>query len=149
MSLDDRNAVLEEKLENNPIDETIDILVRQAKRNKNNIRWLALSIVLDILLTIVITFITIRTQQLQKQSETNKNAIVARCENTNEARARSARLWDYLIDQSKDQPRTPDQEKFRNDFIKLKNETFAPSDCKHPSKQQCYNHNHDQDTQEA
>lgn len=122
MSLDDRNAELEEKLVKNPIDEQVATLVRADKRRKFQIAALAV-------LTIGLILLSIRTTQIAGQAESNRAAIVARCVATNEARAKNEKLWDYLIEQGKNQPRTPEQQMFFDNFVKLKTDTFAPTDC--------------------
>jgi len=129
MSLDTRNEELDKALESNPIDEQILALARSDKSRKRQIRWLAVSLMLDVLLTIGFGFNAIRANNAANKAETIESAIVARCEATNEARAKNEKLWDYLVEQSEKQPRTPEQQKFRDEFITLKNETFAPSDC--------------------
>lgn len=129
MSLDDRNKELEEKLQANPIDSQIATLVMADRRRKDQIRLLAFSILLDVLLTFGFGYMTLRTNHLASLAESNKSALIARCESTNDARAKNEKLWDYLINQGKDQPRTPEQQKFFNDFVTLKTETFAPTDC--------------------
>ncbi len=129
MSLDDRNQELEKALETNPIDIQIAALVRADNRRKGQIIVLAISIVLDILLTIGFGYLAIQSSTTASRAESNETALNARCVSTNEARAKNAKLWDYLVDQSQNQPRTLEQQKFRDDFITLKNETFAPTVC--------------------
>lgn len=129
MSLDDRNAELDHKLEQNPIDEQIAALFKADRRRKSQIVLLTVSIMLDVFLTFAFGYVSIRTAQLARQAESNEAAIVARCETTNESRARNEKLWDYLVDQSKNQQRTPEQQKFFDNFTILKDQTFAPSDC--------------------
>lgn len=122
MSLDDRNAELEQKLENNPVDEQIAALVRADRQRKWQVIVLALIIA-------ALVYGWYQNHQLAVQAESNTAAIMARCEATNEARAKNARLWDYLIDQSKNQPRDAERQKFFDDFVALKTDTFAPTDC--------------------
>lgn len=122
MSLDKRNEELEKRLEHNPVDEQIAALVRADKRRKFQITALAL-------LTVGLIFLSVRTTQIAGQAESNRAAIVARCVATNEARAKNEKLWDYLIDQGKNQPRTKEQQMFFDNFVKLKDDTFAPTDC--------------------
>lgn len=122
MSLDERNAQLEHKLEENPIDRQIAVLVKADKRRK-------LQIIVLAMLTIGLVFVSVRTSQIASQAESNRAALMARCNSTNEARAKNKQLWDYLIEQGKDQPRTPEAQKFFDKFVALKDQTFAPTDC--------------------
>ncbi len=128
-SLDVRNAELEKKLEKNPIDEQIATIAKDVHRGKRNQVILALSILLDLLLTVGFGYLAIQSSATASRAESNETALIARCEETNKARVKNAALWNYLIDQSEPAPRTPEQQKFRDDFITLKNETFAPTDC--------------------
>lgn len=129
MSLDTRNEELDRKLEQNPIDEQIAALARSDKSRRRQIRWLAVSLALDVLLTIGFGYTTLRANNAASKAETIENAIVARCESTNDARAKNEKLWDHILDLTKDTPRTPQQEVDRKEFIQVKEETFAPSDC--------------------
>lgn len=129
MSLDERNAELDEKLKENPIDEAIAVLFKQAKRNKNNIRLLALSFTLSLFITFGLGYLGFTTFKLVKQADTNTNALVRNCNTTNEARANNKQLWDYLLSAEPIEPRTPQEQAQIDDFEQLVNRTFAPRDC--------------------
>lgn len=128
-SLDKRDAELAKKLETADIPKAVQTLIQGAEQQKKvsrRQRWqiigLAVSVAFDLVLTVVIL-------SLATQAENNKQAIIARCEQTNEQRVKGAHLWDYFIVQTENIPRTPDEQKFRDGFIDLKNETYALSDC--------------------
>lgn len=129
MSLDQRNAELEKKLEANPIDEQIAVLVMQAKRNKNNIRLLAISLFVQLFLTCALGYLGFITFRIAREAESNRNAIVSRCEATNEGRARNKELWDYLLGVPPTEPRTPQEQAALDGFAQKVDQTFAPSDC--------------------
>lgn len=122
MSLDDRNAELEHKLEENPIDNQIEVLVRADRRRKWHL--VALSIV-----TIGMIIVSFKTFQLVKLAQSNKDAVIASCETSNEARRNNTVLWDFILKQPPQKPLTKEQQTVRNNFIDLKNKTFAPRDC--------------------
>ncbi len=121
-TLDDRNAQLDEKLEHNPIDEQIAVLFKADRRRRIQVALLAV-------LTFGMVFITVRTSQIASQAESNEAAIIARCESTNDSRKKATKLWDFIIDQSKDVPRDAKKQKVFDDFVALKEETYKPTDC--------------------
>lgn len=131
MSLDDRNAALNEALEENPVDEQVAALVK-------GYNLLKLAFIFLACLTIITGLAAAVSYNSSQKAERAKDAVVSRCEETNKARAKNAKLWDYLIDQSKNQPRDAEKQKFFDDFVTLKNETFAPTGCSQ-LKQLCYN----------
>lgn len=122
MSLDDRNAELEHKLEENPIDNQIAVLVRADRRRKWQV--LALTVIIAVL-----TVVAFKTFQLARLAQSNREAVVASCETSNEARKNNTILWDFILKQPSEKPLTAEQQRVRNDFIDLKNKTFAPRDC--------------------
>lgn len=129
MSLDTRNAELEEKLEVNPIDEQIAALARSDASRKRQVRWLAVSLALDVLLTIGFGYATLRANNAASKAETTQHSIVRNCETTNESRAKNREIWDYIVQISERPNLTPEQQKTRDDFIMKLNDTFAPRDC--------------------
>lgn len=129
MSLDSRNADLDEKLEGNPIDEQIAALVRADNQRKNQVRLLAASVALDIILSIVLGFVTWKTNELAREAQSNRQAVIANCEIANEARTKQRQLWSYVISLTPERPRTEAQQDRVVQFEKFVNETFAPRDC--------------------
>lgn len=129
MSLDTRNAELEEKLEHNPIDENIQTLIRADKRRKAQVTLLAISIFIELLLSVALAYGWSQNHKLAIQAESNHMAILRNCETSNEARANNKQLWDYLLTQTPSQPPTAEQEKRIADFEAFVNKTFAPRDC--------------------
>lgn len=132
MSLDDRNAVLEQKLEHNPIDESIASLVAADQRRRRHVRILAISLALDVLLTIGFGYITARTHSLAAQAESNHQSLVRNCETGNEARTKNKQLWTYILSlppSNDGQASTPEQQRRVDDFKKFLDETFALRDC--------------------
>ncbi len=129
MSLDERNAELERALELNPIDEQIQALARSDHSRKRQIRWLAISIMLDVLLTIGFGYTTLRANNAANKAETNTSAIVRSCETSNEARANNKQLWYYILNLPRTNTPTADQQKQTTDFKTFVDKTFAPRDC--------------------
>lgn len=129
MSLDDRNAELNKQLEVNPIDKQIAALTKSDSSRRRQIRWLALSLALDVMLTIGFGYTTLQAHYAAAKAETNQSALLRNCETSNEARRNNAVLWDFILKQPPQQPLSEKQQKVRSDFIDLKEKTFAPRDC--------------------
>lgn len=128
-SLDSRNRELNKKIGETDLPKAVSVLIADAKKRRRQVRWLTFSIILDLLLTIGLAYNSAQTRNIASQAESNKAALIARCESTNEARAKNEKLWDYLIEQSKGVPRSEKEQKFFDQFITLKDETFAPANC--------------------
>jgi hypothetical protein len=129
MSLDDRNAELERKLEANPIDDQIAALFRADGRRKFEVRILAVSLLLDVFLTIGFGYVTIQTRELAAQAESNKVALVRNCETANDSRRNNLILWDYLLALPTPPGSTLEQQKTRDGFKAFVEKTFAPRNC--------------------
>lgn len=122
MSLDERNATLDQKLVENPIDTQIATLIRADKRRRFHLIALTL-------MALALAFGWWQNHNLAITAESNHNAIIRSCENSNEARKNNAVLWDFLLAQQPIQPQTAEQTAFRQEFIALKEKTFAQRDC--------------------
>lgn len=131
MSLNDRNAELNKQLEANPIDQQISNLTRADQRNRRHIILLALSLLFDLVLSLVLAYGWHTNHNLAIRAETNRDAIVRGCETSNEARAKNKQLWAYILElpTPDGQPRTPEQQKRLDDFRMFVDDTFAPRDC--------------------
>lgn len=122
MSLDQRNEVLNEKLEDNPVDEQIKALIRADRFRK-------LQVFLLFVIVIALAYGLWQIYKLTKKAETNRNAIVARCELGNEHNNRNHSLWHYIIDLTPAENRTAEQRKQVKEFHDFVHVTFAESDC--------------------
>jgi hypothetical protein len=132
MSLDDRNAELNKQLEVNPIDKTIDTLLKADQRNRRHILLLTLSLIFDLVLSVVLAFGWHNNHNLAIRAETNRDAIIRNCETSNESRAKNKQLWTYILNlpPSNGQTVTPDQQKRIDNFKVFVDDTFAQRDCK-------------------
>lgn len=129
MSLDERNELLNQKLDQTDLPDAVNTLIRDARRRRRQFKLLMVVILIDIILTVGLAMLTVKTHTIAAQSESNRDAIVAYCKSTNEARANNKLLWDHLIDMSEDRKRTPEQQKVFDDFKAFVNKTYAPRDC--------------------
>lgn len=132
MSLDTRNAELDEKLENNSIDATIASLAAADRQRKRQIFLLAVSLVFDLVLSVLLAFGWSTNHKLINQAESNRNAIIRNCQTSNDARKNNREIWDYVLELTKDAPRDRQQSINREQFIKQLDMTFAPRDCDSP-----------------
>lgn len=133
MSLDDRNAVLDKKLQNNAIDDAVAALIKADQRRKGQILLLFISIAFDLILSVFLAFGWQANHQLALRAESNHDAIVRSCETSNEARAKNKELWNYILSlppSNDGNASTPDQQKRVNDFKAFLDDTFKIRDCK-------------------
>lgn len=135
MSLDSRADALDQKLTENSIDDSISVLVRDAKRRRRQIIALAISLVVDCLLTIGFGFLAIQARDTANEVQKNQASIISSCQVGNEFRKTEASLWEHIIAiQPVDQGQlTPAQQAQRDktiaDFQQYLKTTFAPRDC--------------------
>lgn len=135
MSLDSRSDALDKKLSENTIDNAVDILVRDAKKRRRQIIWLAISLMLDLWLTIGLAFLSIQARDTAIEVQKSNNSLISNCKIGNEFRASEAGLWQHILSiQPVNQGQlTPEQEAQREktvaDFQQYLKTTFAPRDC--------------------
>lgn len=128
-NLDERSDALDAKMAESPPEEAIKVLVKDANRAKRTVRILIISVILDILLSIGLAYITIQTHHIATQADNNQDAIMRSCEVANEGRANNKALWNYLLSLPPETPLTPEQQTRVTDFQKFIDKTFAPRDC--------------------
>lgn len=129
MSLDDRNAALNQRIKETDLPSAVAVLINDAKRRKLQVRWLAISILLDVLLTFAFGFVSVKTHQIATAADSNHQAIVRNCETSNEARANNKQIWGFLLAVQTPQVPTLQQAQTRQQFQQLVDKTFAPRDC--------------------
>lgn len=125
MNLAQRNAKLEEKLKDSDLPKAVTILVKDARKRKRNEKILAISLALDILLSVGLAIGYRQNHQLAVKAETTQNAVIRSCENSNDARKNNREIWDYIIELTAKAPPTPE----RDTFIKKINDTYQLRDC--------------------
>lgn len=133
-SLDQRSKELDQKLQENPIDQSIAVLIEGAKKQRRQIIILSVSLVLDVLLTLGLGLLFNQTHQNTMATQNNSATIVANCEVGNEFRRTEAALWEHVLSlQPVMTNLTPEQQVRRDktvsDFKNYLATTFAPRDC--------------------
>jgi hypothetical protein len=107
----------------------IDALVKSSRRNRTVIKWLAASLIFDLLLTLGLGVLAVETYRQEVQA----NSIAARahdsCVAANEGRAAQVQLWDYILALPPAAPPTPAQERQREQFRVYIGQTFAQRPC--------------------
>lgn len=129
MTLDSRSDELDKKLEDNPVDKGIEALAKGVSRQRRAIRLLAVSIVLEFVLTIGVAVIAFKTNEALNLSQSNKDAVIANCETANDSRKNQLALWNYVFAIPPSQPPTPDQQTRAKEFKSFVDITFQPRDC--------------------
>lgn len=135
MTLDQRNAMLEKKLGANPIDKSIATLIEDAKRRNRQIVALAVSLFLDLLLTLGLAYVSFQTQHTAKLAQNNSSAVIASCNEGNTLRKTERDLWNYILELQppRDDTLTEDQlhrrEQIISDFRGYLAVNFVPQDC--------------------
>lgn len=129
MSLDSRNDELNKKIDATDLPAAVSILIEDAEKRHRQLsllRWLTF---FSFVALAAIAFLLWQTHNIAAKAESNTQAIYARCVQTNEARDKNVKLWDHILKITEGTPRTAEQQKERDDFIQVKNETFAHTDC--------------------
>lgn len=129
MSLDSRNDQLNEKLDATDLPNAVHVLVKDAHKRKRQLRLLAISITLDLILTGGLAYLSLQTHSIAKQAESNRAAIIRNCETSNDGRAKNKELWDFAFNLP---PATTQTEQQKSNLEKFKakvDDTFMLRDC--------------------
>lgn len=129
MSLAERADELDKKLEQNPIDQSIAALVKADNRRRRQVMLLAVSLALEFVLTIGLTFLSFQTNHIAQLAQNNKEAVILNCETANDSREAQRKLWAYVIALPPQQTRTPEQQQRVEEFQVFVDKTFKPRDC--------------------
>lgn len=129
-NLEERSDELDKQMAEHPAEESIRILVKDANKSKRRFRILTISVILDILLTIGLAYLSFKTSETAHLAQTNKAALIANCETANESRKNNRDLWEFAFSLTPTQAQTDEQkaqnQKFK-DFVAI---TFAQRDCR-------------------
>lgn len=102
---------------------------RFGRRNRRMIWWLAVSLLLDVVLTVVVAVVAVEVNHASDKAAQVHSQQVATCLSTNEGRKLNVQLWDYVLSIPPSRPRTEEQDKRIADFRVFLHKTFAPRDC--------------------
>lgn len=128
----ERAAELEKRTQETDTDvgRSIDALIVSSKRNRRLINWVIVSIVFDVMLTMVVVFSVAKTNQNSIRLEQTHNILVSNCEIGNDFRNTEKSLWNYILSLPPDNEPTADQQKKIDAFKVYLDKAFAQRDCK-------------------
>jgi hypothetical protein len=116
--------------------EAIAALVQHDRRNRRMIRWLIVSVALDVMLSLGLGLVAIQAsiaagEARSASSQAAQNASTARatCIASNQARAVQVQLWNYILDLPPASPSSPNQDAQRAQLRAYVNSTFAQRKC--------------------
>lgn len=109
----------------------VQALVNTGKTNRRIIRWLAVSVALDIGLSVAMIFIAIGAQHTAETATSAQTQTRLQCEAGNEARSAQLQLWTYVLTLSS-QHETKRQKKQAVQFRHYIQRVFAQRDCDNP-----------------
>lgn len=130
------SEVLDEKINNIDGNSGVPELIRRLNREKKITRILAVSITLDILLTMGLSFLSYKVlDNNNKLVKVSQQSTVHVCEAVNSTNAIQLKLWEYLLSIPPTAPpvQTPEQMKMAADqlvqFKQYVAKAFAPEQC--------------------
>jgi hypothetical protein len=101
-------------------------------RNRHLILGLAISLLLDVILSIVVAFVAVSASDASSLANQNKQTQLATCRAGNETRAANVQLWTYVLDlaaASNPAPPTPQRTESLKQFTAYLHTVYAPRDC--------------------
>lgn len=114
----------------------IEDLTKYGRKNRKFIRWLAASLIFDVVLSLGLGTVALNARSAsdharQATSAAHVNAQNAHttCVSGNESRKLNRELWQYVLSVPPSTPQTADQLKVRQQFQVYIDKTFAPRDC--------------------
>lgn len=133
-TLDERSDDLDKQLEDNPIDRSIEAIIKDSKRRGIQLRILAISLVLDVVLTFGLAAVSFQAHDLAVQAGHSRDAVIESCRTGNDFRTTEANLWAHILDlQPVLSNLTPEQQAQRDktvkDFRTYLTTVFAARDC--------------------
>lgn len=128
-NLEERSDALDEQMAKHPVEEAIKVLVKDANRRKRQLRILTISVIFDILLTLGLAAVSYKTNELAHLAQSNRQAVLANCEVSNNSRKDNRDLWDFAFALSPTQPLTDEQKAQQAVFKQFVNKTFAERNC--------------------
>lgn len=129
MSLNSRNDELNERLDATDLPKAVYVLVKDAHKRKRQMKLLAISIALDLILTGGLAALSFKTHSLAKQAESNRTAIIRNCETSNDARSKNNELWQFAFNLPETTKPTPQQQDNIDKFKAKVDDTFMLRDC--------------------
>ena len=108
--------------------ESVKGLSTYTHRTRHYIRWLVISIALDVLLTFGLGYVGFQGHEAANQALQDAHSTKAFCVSSNVARAENLELWDHLFAVSSP-PKTKEGAAKLKELRVYIDHTFAPRDC--------------------
>lgn len=103
--------------------------VRYGHRNRHLIVGLAVSLVVDVALTVALAVVAVQARDATDAAARVHDRQVATCESGNDARAAQIQLWNYLLSVPPVRPLTAEQKQQITQFRAYVHRVFAARDC--------------------
>jgi hypothetical protein len=115
----------------NGLKDEIRGLQQYGRRNRHYIIGLGISLLFDLLLSVVVIIVAIQANAANDRADANHQYQVDSCNSSNAARQTSRDLWNYVLDAASKNPAndTPERRKQINDFRAYMENSYAPRDC--------------------
>lgn len=107
----------------------IQALRNYGRRNRRYIAGLAISLALDIILSVVVAFVAVTAAQANDLATQNHNTQVATCESSNQSRLVTVNLWNYILDSASKNNADAAKLKQIQDFRAYMQKAYAQRDC--------------------
>jgi hypothetical protein len=114
---------------NEDMSEQVVALSNVIKRDRRRLIVLAVSVVLDIVLSIAVAFFAFTATSAKSTAEQNRHDARVTCQATNEARVQQIQLWDFVLNLSASGMQTPAEKARAQQFRAYVARVFAPRDC--------------------
>jgi hypothetical protein len=107
----------------------VQALVRYSHRTRLLLRWLAVSLAFDFILSVGLGYVAIRGQRVAVQANSIQERARVGCLSGNEFRKTQLQLWHYILDLPPTTPRTPAQDAQQAAFRAYVDGQFALRKC--------------------
>lgn len=126
----ERSDEFDKKLASRPkLEEQIGILAEAGKKTRRLVLYLAVSVGVNVALTILLGAFFYNQNVIQDDLIRNKNNIVASCNSGNEFRKSNLKLWEYILAIPPASDQTAEQKQKVDEFEDFVNQTFKLRDC--------------------
>lgn len=107
----------------------VQAIIRYGHRTRLLLRWLAVSLAFDLVLSLGLGYVAIRAQQLAEQANSIQDRARAGCLSGNEFRKTQLQIWHYILDLPPTSPRSAAQEAQQAQFRAYVDGQFALRKC--------------------
>lgn len=128
-NLEERDDELNKQMQKHPAEESIKVLVKDARRRTVQLRLLSATVVLTLLLTLMLSVVSYKLYRVTQLAQSSQAAVVANCETANDSRRNQKQLWDFVFALPQLEPPTAEEQARAAQFKDFIAKTFALRDC--------------------